>query len=56
MKRGMIFDLHQDGQLTKRVMAVSDSSVMELSTGLLINDIDFQDEVDKILIDNIFEI
>ena len=55
MKKGMIFDLYQDGQPTKRVMAINEKDVMDLQDGKLIFDIDFENEVGEILIDNIFE-
>ena len=51
----MIFDLYQDGQPTKRVMAINDKDVMDLQDGTLIFDIDFENEVGEILIYNIFE-
>ncbi len=51
----MIFDLYQDGQPTKRVMAINDKDVMDLQDGTLIFDIDFENEVAEILIDNVFE-
>jgi hypothetical protein len=53
MKRGMIFDLYQEGQSTKRVMAINDTDVMILENGEVIKDIDFDNEVEEILIDNI---
>jgi hypothetical protein len=55
MKKGMIFDLYQDGQPTKRVMAINEKDVMDLQDGTLIFDIDFEDEVGEILIYDIFE-
>lgn len=55
MKKGMIFDLYQDGQPTKRVMAINEKDVMDLQTGEFIFGIDFENEVAEILIDNIFE-
>lgn len=55
MKKGMIFDLYQDGQPTKRVMAINEKDVMDLQDGKLIFDIDFENEVGEILISNIFE-
>ena len=55
MKKGMIFDLYQDGQSTKRVIAINEKDVMDLQDGKLIFDIDFENEVAEILIDNIFE-
>ena len=55
MKKGMIFDLYQDGQPTKRVVAVNDKDVLDLEEGTLICSIDFENEVESILIDNVFE-
>jgi len=55
MKKGMIFDLYQDGQPTRRVMAINEKDVMDLQDGKLIFDIDFENEVMDILIDNNFE-
>jgi hypothetical protein len=55
MKKGMIFDLYQDGQPTKRVMAINEKDVMDLQDGKLIFDIDFENQVMDILIDNVFE-
>ena len=55
MKKGMIFDLYQDGQSTKRVMAISSNHVLDLETHEVIENIDFENEVESILIDNIFE-
>ena len=52
----MIFDLYQDGQPTKRVMAVNESDVLDLEEGTLICGIDFENEVGEILIYNIFEL
>ena len=51
----MIFDLYQDGQPTRRVMAINEKDVMDLQDGKLIFDIDFENEVMDILIDNVFE-
>ena len=51
----MIFDLYQDGQPTKRVMAINEKDVMDLQDGKLIFDIDFENEVMDILIDDVFE-
>lgn len=55
MKKGMIFDLHQEGETTKRVMAVNDKDVLWLEEGTLICDIDFENELEKILIYDIFD-
>lgn len=56
MNEGMIFDLYQEGQPTKRVMAINNKDVMDLNNGALIFDIDFENEVSEILIDNIFDL
>lgn len=52
MKKGMIFDLYQDGKETRRVMAINDKDVMCLDgcMGEIIKDIDFENEVGEILI------
>jgi hypothetical protein len=55
MKKGMIFDLYQDGEPTKRVIAINDKDVMDLSNGSLIFDIDFENEVETVLIEDIFK-
>ncbi len=57
MKKGMIFDLYQDGKPTRRVMAINERDVMCLDgcMGEVITNIDFENEVGEILIDNIFE-
>jgi hypothetical protein len=54
MKKGMIFDLYQDGQPTRRVMAVSDLEVVDLNTMEVYRNIDFENEVGDILIQDIF--
>lgn len=56
MTRGMIFDLYQDGQPTKRVMAINDKDVFDLESKTYIWNIDFENEAGEILIDNIFEL
>lgn len=56
MKKGMIFDLYQDGQTTKRVMAINESDVLVLEDQTLIFNIDFDNEVGEILINNVFTI
>ena len=50
----MIFDLYQEGQPTKRVMAINDKDVMVLQDQSFIWNIDFENEVEEILIENIF--
>ena len=52
----MIFDLYQDGQSTKRVIAVNENDVLVLEDQSFIFNIDFDNEVGEILIDNIFEL
>lgn len=56
MKKGMIFDLYQDGCSTRRVMAINERDVMCLDScvGEVIMDIDFDNEVGAILIEDIF--
>ncbi len=49
----MIFDLHQDGQSTKRVMAVNENDVIVLEDQTFIFNIDFENEASDILIDDI---
>lgn len=55
MEKGMIFDLYQDGKETRRVMAINERDVMCLDgcMGEVIKNIDFENEVEEILIDNI---
>lgn len=55
MKEGMIFDLYQEGKNTRRVMAINEKDVMCLDgcVGEVIKNIDFENEVEEILIDNI---
>jgi hypothetical protein len=55
MKKGMIFDLYQEGQTTKRVMAVNENDVLVLKDQTFIFNIDFENEVGEILIENVFE-
>lgn len=52
MKKGMIFDLYQEGQTTKRVMVVDENDVLEDQT--FIFNIDFENEVGEVLIEDIF--
>ena len=54
MKKGMIFDLYQDGQTTKRVMSVNENDVIVLEDQTFIFNIDFENEVGDILIEDIF--
>lgn len=56
MKKGMIFDLYQDGQPTRRVMAVSNTEVIDLDTMVIYGNIDFENEVGDILIQDIFSV
>lgn len=55
MKKGMIFDLYQDGKETRRVMAINETDVMCLDgcIGEVIKNIDFENEVASILIDDV---
>jgi len=55
MKKGMIFDLYQEGERTKRVMALNEKDVINLDNGEIIYGIDFENEVDEILLENIFD-
>jgi hypothetical protein len=52
MKKGMVFDLYQEGKETRRVMAINERDVMCLDgcMGEVIKDIDFENEVGEILI------
>lgn len=52
----MIFDLYQDGQTTKRVMAVNENDVIVLEDQTFIFNIDFENEIGDTLIDNIFSL
>lgn len=52
----MIFDLYQDGEPTRRVMAVSNTEVVNLDTMVVYGNIDFENEVGEILILNIFDV
>ena len=51
----MIFDLYQDGMETERVMAINETDVMVLSDQSIRYNIDFENEVESILIDDILE-
>ena len=53
MKKGMIFDLYQDGKETRRVMAINDADVVCLDSLLVITDIDFENEAGAPAIKNI---
>jgi len=55
MKKGMIFDLYQDGKSTIRVIAISGKDVVSLESFEVIRNIDFEQEVESILIDDIFD-
>jgi len=55
MKKGMIFDLYQEGMETVRVMAINDKDVMVLSDQSIRYEIDFENEVESILIDDILD-
>jgi len=55
MKKGMIFDLYQDGKSTVRVIAISGKDVVSLESFEVIRNIDFEQEVESILIDDIFD-
>jgi len=51
----MIFDLYQEGMETVRVMAINDKDVMVLSDQSIRYEIDFENEVESILIDDILD-
>ena len=53
MKKGMIFDLYQEGKETRRVMAINDTDVVCLDSLLVITDIDFENEAGVPVIKNI---
>jgi hypothetical protein len=55
MTKGMVFDLYQDGKQTVRVMAINERDVICLTNdiGVIIKDIDFENECESILIDDI---
>jgi hypothetical protein len=54
MEKGMIFDLYQEGQPRKRVMAVNTTDVLVLEDQSIFN-IDFENEAGGILINNILK-
>jgi len=49
MEQGMVFDLHQDGQETKRVMAMNNNDVVDLKTLKIIKNIDEDNEIGDII-------
>jgi hypothetical protein len=55
MEKGMIFDLYQEGQPRKRVMAVNTTDVLVLEDQSIIFNIDFENEAGGILINNILK-
>lgn len=55
MKKGMVFDLYQDGKPTKRVMAINNNDVVVLEDLSLILNIDFEHEAGVLLLANILE-
>lgn len=55
MEKGMIFDVWQEGKETFRAMAINDKQAVNLET-LEIVDVYFEDEVEEILIDDIFNL
>ena len=52
----MIFDLFQEGKSLVRVIVLSDLSVMDLENGVIIYNIDFDNDVESILIEDVFSI
>ena len=55
MEKGMIFDVQQEGKETFMAMAINDKQTVILET-LEIVDIDFENEVEEIFIENIFNL
>jgi len=55
MEKGMIFDLYQDGQPRKRVMAINKTDVIVLEDQSIIFNIDFENEAGYVLINNILK-
>ena len=53
MNKGMLFDLYREDQETRRVMAISKTDVVDLNTLEVIKNVDFENEVEEILIDDI---
>ena len=55
IKKGMVFDLYQDGKETRRVMAINERDVMCLNgcIGEVIKDIDIENEAGEIIITDI---
>ena len=58
MKKGMVFYLYQDGKETRLVLAINETDVMCLDgcIGEVIENIDFEDEVETVLISNIYDL
>lgn len=52
----MIFDWYKEGESTIRVIAINDKQIMSLETWVVYNEIDFENEVEEILIENVFDI
>lgn len=55
MEKGMIFDVWKENDKTFRAMTINETEVLNLET-LEVVLVDFENEVEEILIDNIFEI
>ncbi len=50
----MIFDWYEEGQETRRVVVLDGDTVLDLNDGSLYYHIDFENEVEEILVDDIF--
>jgi len=55
MKKGMIFDLYQEGKAAIRVMAINENDVIDLKKLNIIRNIDFKNEADNVVIQDIFD-
>lgn len=55
IKKGQVFDLYQEGRQTTRCMAINDSDAICLETLEIIKNIDFEHEVEGVLIEDIFK-
>ncbi len=55
MTKGMIFDVWREGMSTFRAMALDNERVVNLETLEIYDDIDFENEVEEIIIEDIFD-
>ena len=55
MTKGMIFDVWREWLSTFRAMALDDKRVVNLETLEIYDDIDFESEVEEIIIEDIFD-